>query len=178
MAEANSRLFFALWPEDVVRTRCDWYASSILGKRRRRVPAANLHITLGFAGSVSGEVSRCLQAEADAIEAAPFQLVIDHLGYWQRQRVLWIGPTHTPNALWALVTAVRDGFDACGLRQDRRAFQAHMTLARKFSTALPVTEAPAIEWPVSSFSLVQSVNTENGVSYRVLRRWPLGDCHT
>jgi 2'-5' RNA ligase len=48
-----------------------------------------------------------------------------------------------------------------------------MTLARKFSAVLPVMEAPAIDWPVSSFSLVQSVNAENGVSYRVLRSWAL-----
>ena len=173
MAEANRRLFFALWPNAAVRTRCDWYAGSILGKRVRRVPVEKLHITLGFAGAVNGEVSRCLEAQADLIQVAPFRLVIDHLGYWQRQRLLWMGPTHTPDSLWGLVTALREAFDACGLQQDRRAFQAHMTLARKFSTPLPVTEAPEIEWPVSDFCLVQSVNTDNGVSYRVLRHWPL-----
>ncbi len=173
MAEPTRRLFFALWPDKMVRTRCDWYVSGILGKRVRRVPADNLHLTLAFAGSVTDTVSRCLEAHADRVAIEPFRLQIDHLGYWHRQRLLWMGPTHMPDGLWALVTAIRDAFDDCGLERERRAFQAHMTLARKFSAALPAAEAPAIDWDVDSFCLVQSVNSENGVSYRVLRRWAL-----
>ena len=173
MAETTRRLFFALWPDNAVRIRCDWYASGLLGKRIRRVPADNIHLTLGFAGSVTNETCRCLEAQAETVAVETFHLQIDHLGYWQRQRVLWMGPTHMPDELWALVTAVRDAFDACGVAVDRRAFQAHITLARKFSAALPAGEAPAIDWPVSSFCLVQSVNSEIGVSYRVLRRWTL-----
>jgi 2'-5' RNA ligase len=173
MAEHTRRLFFALWPDTVVRTRCDWYVSSILGKRVRRIPADKLHLTLAFAGSVNDEVSRCLEAHADRVVVAPFHLQIDHLGYWHRKRLLWMGPTHMPEGLWVLVTAIREAFDACGLEQERRPFQAHMTLARKFSAALPPAEAPAIDWDVGSFCLVQSVNSENGVSYRVLRSWAL-----
>ena len=153
--------------------RCDWYTGSLLGKRRKRVPAANLHLTLGFAGSVGGETSRCLEAQADGIQVAPFELTMDHLGYWHRPRLLWMGPRHLPDGLWALVTAVLEVFNACGVQQDRRAYQAHMTLVRKFSQALPAAEAPAIEWSVSTFSLVQSVNADNGVSYRVIRSWAL-----
>ena len=173
MAELTRRLFFALWPDNQVRTRCDWYVSSILGKRIRRIPADNLHLTLAFAGSVNDGVSRCLEAQADAMQLTPFKLSIDHLGYWHRQRLLWMGPTHMPDGLWKLVTALRDAFDSCGLPQERRAFQAHMTLARKFTAALPAAEAPAIDWDVGSFCLVQSVNTDKGVSYRVLRCWTL-----
>lgn len=173
MAEPTRRLFFALWPDSTVRTRCDWYVSSILGKRVRRIPADKLHITLAFVGSVNAETCACLEAQADALQLAPFQLHIDNLGYWHRKRLLWMGPTHMPDGLWALVTAIREAFDACGLEQERRPFQAHMTLARKFSASLPPAEAPAINWKVGSFSLVESVNSENGVSYRVLRHWAL-----
>ena len=60
-----------------------------------------------------------------------------------------------------------------GLPVERRPYQAHMTLARKFSASLPPAEAPAIDWDVGSFCLVQSVNSDNGVSYRVLRSWTL-----
>ena len=172
MGDATRRLFFALWPEDPVRTLCDWYASGLLGKRIKRVPAANFHITLGFAGSVSNAVSRCLELQADAIKVAPFQLTIDQLGYWQRQRVLWMGPRHTPDELWALSSAVSDALVQCGVQPERPAWQAHMTLARKLSQP-PPAESPAIEWSVSHFCLLQSVNTESGVSYRVLRNWTL-----
>ncbi|MGB5260555.1 MAG: RNA 2',3'-cyclic phosphodiesterase [Gammaproteobacteria bacterium] len=173
MAERTRRLFFALWPDSAVRTRCDWYSSGLLGKRVRRVPADNLHLTLAFVGSVNDAVSRCLEAHADRIAIDPFRLQIDHLGYWHRPRLLWMGPTHTPDGLWALVTAIRDAFEDCGLQRERRAFQAHMTLARKFSAPLPMAQAPAIDWEVGSFCLVQSINAENGVSYRVLRCWTL-----
>lgn len=173
MGDATRRLFFALWPDRTVRTQCDWYASALLGKRVRRVSAANLHLTLGFAGSVDRDTGHCLEARADELQLPPFSLTIDHLGYWPKPRILWIGPRNTPAELWQLAGAIRDLFSACGVQQDKRAFRAHMTLARKFSGALPAGDAPAIGWPVSEFCLLQSVSTDHGVSYRVLRSWAL-----
>ncbi len=173
MGDSSRRLFFALWPDRAVRTQCDWYASALLGKRIRRVPADNLHLTLGFAGSTDRATSQCLEAHADTLQLPSFSLTIDHLGYWQKPRILWMGPRNTPTELWQLAGAIRDLFAACGVPQERRPFQAHMTLARKFSDALPAADAPAIEWPVSDFCLLQSVPSESGVSYRVLRSWAL-----
>ena len=49
----RQRLFFALWPDDAVRARLDQAGEELLGKRVKRVPAANLHLTLAFAGAVT-----------------------------------------------------------------------------------------------------------------------------
>jgi 2'-5' RNA ligase len=173
MPETTRRLFFALWPDDTVRAGLDAAGKALAGKRIKRVPAGNLHITLAFAGPVKADVAACLEQAAAAIRLAPFELTLDHAGYWPRPRILWLGPTHVPPGLWALAGALRNTLAGCGIEPEARGFQAHVTLARKFSQRAPVPECPAVTWPVSRFCLVQSVSEESGVSYRPLRCWPL-----
>ncbi len=173
MPERKRRLFFALWPDETVRKALDHGARELTGKRVRRVPADRLHITLAFAGPVSAGVQDCLERRAAAIRLAPFRLVIDHAGYYPRPRVLWIGPADMPPGLWSLAGALRSALVECGMPPEKRAFQAHVTVARKYSQGVPEQTFEAIDWPVSEFRLVESVGTENGVIYQPLRAWPL-----
>jgi len=173
MPEPTRRLFFALWPDDPVRAALDAAGKALAGKRVRRVPADNLHVTLAFAGPVTAAVSECLEQSAAAIRLAPFELTIDHAGYWPRPRLLWLGPSHVPPGLWALAGALRNTLAGCGIAPEARGFQAHVTIARKVAQAEPGAEIPAVCWPVSRFCLVQSVSDENGAVYRPLRCWPL-----
>ncbi len=173
MPEPKRRLFFALWPDDGVRTALDVAGKGLTGKRVRRVPAANLHLTLAFAGPVTAEIAACLERTAATIRSAPFELRIDHAGYWPRPRILWIGPTHVPPALWDLAGSLRNTLAGCGIEPETRGFQAHITLARKLARGVDDPEIPAVTWPVSNFCLVESASTENGSVYRPLRCWPL-----
>ncbi len=173
MREPKRRLFFALWPDDAVRAALDSAGKALTGKRVRRVPATNLHLTLAFAGSVTATVAACLERSATAIRLAPFELSIDHAGYWPRPRILWLGPTHIPPGLWALAGALRNTLAGCGVEPEARGFLAHITLARKYSAPAPDPEIPGVTWPVSHFCLVESVSAESGSIYRPLRCWPL-----
>lgn len=173
MPEPARRLFFALWPDDAVRAALDAAGRALTGKRVKRVPADNLHITLAFAGPVTADVAACLERSAAGIRVAPFELRIDHAGYWPRPRILWIGPTRVPQPLWALAGALRNTLAGCGIEPEARGFQAHITLARRFARAAPVQEFPAVTWPVSRFCLVESASSENGSVYRPLHCWPL-----
>lgn len=173
MGEPKRRLFFALWPDDAVRTALDGAGRALTGKRVRRVPAANLHITLAFAGPVTAQTADCLEQRAADIRVAPFVLDIDHAGYWPRPRILWIGPTTVPRPLWDLAGALRNTLAGCGLVPEARGFQAHITIARKVARAVEDPEFPAVAWPVSRFCLVESAPSENGSIYRPLRCWPL-----
>ncbi|MEZ5542715.1 MAG: RNA 2',3'-cyclic phosphodiesterase [Pseudomonadota bacterium] len=173
MPEARRRLFFALWPDAAVRAALAAAGQALAGKRIKRVPADNLHLTLAFAGPVTAEVAACLARNAGAVRAAPFELCIDHAGYWPRPRILWLGPAHMPPPLWELAGALRVCLAGCGLVPEARAFQAHITVARRCSQPAAVPDFPVVNWPVSDFCLVESVPAENGSSYRPLACWPL-----
>ena len=173
-AEHRQRLFFALWPGEPVREALDAAGKSVLGKRIKRVPASNLHITLAFAGSVSDEVAACLVEGAAGLRLPPFQLEIDHCDHWPRPRIAWIGPTQTPPELLALVGALRAVFESCGLQAETRAYQPHVTLARKISK-LPKDARlhTPVCWSIRSFSLVESVTDPLGVRYQPRVHWRL-----
>ena len=171
--EPRQRLFFALWPDAAVRAGLAESSRALLGKRVRRVPEANLHITLAFAGSVTAAVRDCLVAGADQIRAEPFDLQIDTVGYWPRPRIIWAGPAQCPPAAWDLVRSLRELFLACELQPEARAWQAHITLARKAGQGLATRDMGPVNWSIRDFCLVESVTEESGASYRILRRWPL-----
>lgn len=173
MAEQKRRLFFALWPDAAVRESLDRSGLQLTGKRIRRIVPDKLHLTLAYAGPVNAAVQDCLESRAGAVRVAPFTLTIDHAGYYPRPRVLWIGPADMPAGLWTLAGALRSDLVACGLPPEHRAFQAHITVARKYREGVPGRSFEAFDWPVSEFCLVESVGTENGVRYEPLRFWPL-----
>jgi 2'-5' RNA ligase len=174
--EHRQRLFFALWPDEPVRKALDAAGRSVLGKRIKRIPATNLHITLAFAGSVNDEVAACLADGAASLELAAFQLEIDRCDHWPRPRIAWIGPTHVPPGLMTLVGALRNVFEGCGLQAETRAYQPHVTLARKIGK-LPKNAQlhDPVSWSISSFSLVESVTDQSGVRYQPRAHWRLED---
>jgi 2'-5' RNA ligase len=171
--EATQRLFFALWPDAAVRAALDTSGQSLLGKRVKRIAAANLHMTLAFAGSVTASVRHCLEAAAGNLEAAPFDLMLDQCGYWPGPRIAWMGPAHAPPALWSLVGGLHAAFEACGLPVETRPYLPHVTLARKISRLTHDTPITPVPWSIRSFSLIESVTDPRGVRYQRLVSWAL-----
>ena len=172
-SESAQRLFFALWPDDPVRSMLDQAGKELLGKRIKRVPPANLHITLAFAGSVMTPVRHCLETAADTIRARAFALTINHVGHWPGPRITWIGPRQVPAGLWSLVEVLRNTFDECGLQRETRAYLPHVTLARKTSKPCTATHIDPVPWSIRHFSLVESVTDPQGARYQVLKTWSL-----
>jgi 2'-5' RNA ligase len=175
--EPRQRLFFALWPDDGVRADLAQTATDLLGKRIKRVPAANLHITLAFAGTVTVPVRDCLEAAAGNIRCPAFELCIDHVGHWPKPRIFWIGPTHTPPALWSLAGQLHTALEDCGLQAETRAYQPHITLARKISTANASRQGAGqiapVRWTIRRFCLLESVTGPRAASYHMLASWTL-----
>lgn len=201
VAHAPLRLFFALWPDEAVR-------AAVLAVRREAwvqalphgVPAANLHLTLAFLGSLGAGQRACVEATVDRwmsgrgavpgdrLAPTGFTLRLDQMGYWPRPQVLWLGPRETPPALSALVRGLRGILIPCGYRGDASPFRAHVTLARKVAppagadadvgtgvgAGSGLTGAPApVLWPVRDFVLLASHRVPSGVRYAVVARWPL-----
>ncbi len=165
------RVFFALWPDEAVRT-------ALVRATRRAVrraggkptPAEKLHVTVAFLGSVEPDaLARVL--EVPPIAVGPFPLVLDTLGSSGRTRILWLTCRHVPPALAALETTLWERLEAEGFERERRLFRPHVTLARG-ARALADPVEP-VEWPVTELALVESLPDRNGTRYEVLERWAL-----
>lgn len=174
VGDGCQRLFFALWPEPGLQERLHRLGGAAVRKGDgRRVAAEKLHLTLCFLGGVDGGTRRCLEGQAGTVQAPPFTLVLDRLGYFPRPRVVWLGASAVPEPLPSLVQQLRDGQRRCGLEPERRPFQAHLTLARKARRGPAVNEMEPLVWPVERFALVASRTLPEGAQYEVLREWPL-----
>ena len=171
ITEAPRRLFLALWPEEAERQQMADLAASVAG--RRRVRDDNLHLTLVFLGATDAAQRAAYEAALADLPTLELELILDRYGYWPQPRILWLGSSHTPPELYERVADLHCRLRGCGFTPERRAFQAHITLARKFPGPAPVQPPAApVCWPIRDIALVESLREDGGVRYEVVRRWP------
>ena len=169
------RLFFALRPPGALRRRLAGLAGELrLPSRARRVPEANLHLTLAFLGALDPARGALAEAAACGVRERGFVLELDRFGHWPRPRVLWTAPTRPPEALADLAGALHTALAARGFPLDARGFTPHLTLARDVTTMCGPRDHPPLCWPVDAFHLVESATRPEGARYRLLRTFPLG----
>lgn len=169
------RLFFALWPPASVRSELASIAATIACGSARRVPDANLHVTLLFLGNVEQSAIVRLCAAAAAVSGDRFALRIDNCGWWRRSGIGWLAPSAESPALSDLVEELRRRVAWLGVAVETRPYRPHVTICRRLSRP---PQAPrgdfGIRWPVAEFSLMESTQGPNGVYYERLHSWPLG----
>jgi 2'-5' RNA ligase len=168
------RLFFALWPDTALRQRLSEAVSTIpVTGVARRVPDANLHMTLHFIGNVYFDEMDCMQRQARRVDAGAFQLEIDCQGYFGKPQVGWLGCRVIPDALIELHLQLGMRLRECGYHPETRPYQPHVTVARKLVSISTQTSFEPIVWPVREFALVEVQPVENGVQYRVVETYPM-----
>ena len=167
------RLFFALWPNQEIKTQIDYVARQFKNEKIKLVKKANLHITLEFLGEVSKEDQEVLIDKINQLQHESFDIELTRIGWWRKPQILWIGTTHIPKELLTLVKSIKKCVKKQGLRIDKREYKPHVTIARKVKQVVIPNEALHIPWQVNSFVLVVSNTNENGVEYEVLQEWPL-----
>jgi len=179
---ATARVFFALWPSHAVAVALAGMASDATARYGGRATRLDtIHLTLAFIGDVPEASLPLLRAIADTIEAPPFALSIDRLGFWSHNHLLWAGCGDIPAGLAALVGELQQRLGAAGFRVDRaeRRFTAHITLVRKISATRapgsnnPLPKINPLPWPCSHWVLVRSHLTKAGSSYQVIAEFPL-----
>lgn len=148
-------------------------ARSLPLQRERLTHPEDLHITLAFLGMVEAERLPCVLAAAERVRGEPFSLQLDHLDYWPRSKVAWLGPEETPPALTQLVNSLWKRLEKCGFQREPRAYQPHATLARKGGDIERGKVEPALLWEVGDFVLMESLSVREPPRYKVLRRWSL-----
>jgi len=167
------RLFFALWPKDILRQHFVKIRQSYLENAKAKpVNPNNLHITLAFLGNISESQRTCFEESANSLQFKPFQIQLDQLGYWRRPQILWLGNSTHCEPLQQLVKSLNEKLVICGFKPETRPYKAHVTLVRKYHSRQfqPATISPII-WTVEDIHLVESVNSPTGVQYKILRTW-------
>lgn len=190
--EPARRLFFALWPDEVLRNafaHATHKAARACGGRP--VPAHNLHATLLFLGSVAesrvAEVRAigaraasevAMTAERLAEELSAPRLNFDRIEFWKKAHVLVAATSATSGAghslAGELVGILQRESLAAGFAPDLKPFRAHVTVARKVSRASQDLHMHAVQWPVTGFALVESATLAEGPRYDAIDSWTLG----
>jgi len=176
MKEENThRVFFALWPDDAIRKQITeaFEQSSINKKQGRIVRPDNLHITLHFIGNVNQQKLDCLHNVAQTVKADSFNLELNHYGYFQKPKVLWMGLKQNPKALEALHKDLGESLAACDYQIESRPYAPHITLMRKLAKPEKLENIKPIIWQANEFVLVESISVEGGVHYKVRERYSL-----
>jgi 2'-5' RNA ligase len=132
----------------------------------------DLHMTLHFLGAVDESRVDDLRVLGGAAAATSFSLLLDHVGYWRRPKVLWAAPTAAPDALRDLRHRLGTGLEAAGMPVETREYRPHVTLARRvLVNPDPVAMTP-IPWAVRHLALVES-RPGSAPHYRIVAGWQL-----
>jgi 2'-5' RNA ligase len=126
----------------------------------------NLHLTLAFIGELDvADGSRVAQSIGD-LAIAPFDWMIDTVGWFPRAHVAWAGGAlNAP--LDSAAASVRTTLDAIGIAYDRKPFVAHVTLfrdVRAFACSGPLEQPLA--WRTEHVALYAAARDESGSVYQ------------
>jgi len=170
----RARLFFALCPDASVRAALAALARDAQAEcGGRAIPPENIHLTLFFVGAVERARIAALENAAGSLTTAGFELVLDRLGHWPHNRIVWAGATHCPAALATLAADLRSALARMGITGEERPYVPHLTLVRNAERRPSTRRIAACHWVVGSLALVESVPLGGGVRYNVQREWPL-----
>ena len=146
----------------------------------RWVPAANLHLTLRFLGSLERPRLERLREGLESVRQPAFELALDGRGSFGPRvapRVVWLGVSAGRESCASLAEAVEAACAAVGLESEARPFRAHVTLARARSAPSRLPELPApprLEpWTVGDFVLYESRLGAPAATYLELERFGL-----
>jgi 2'-5' RNA ligase len=131
------RLFVAVVLGEAIERR----ATEALGRLKPLAPKARwvrpegMHLTLAFLGEVDPELLPALREALTGVARrhAPFVLTVEgggSFGAASHPRVLWADVKGQTEALGALQADVAATLEPLGFERERRAYTAHLTLAR------------------------------------------------
>ncbi len=139
----------------------------------RNIPPSNFHITLHFIGSVTDDVKDCLHQSAQSVIFKPFDISLNHFGFFSKAKIFWMAAQVLPLELKRLHQNLGEALSACDFQIDPRPYSPHVSLLRKARETTINYSDFSIDWHVDEFVLVESVSTTGGVDYKVIEKYPL-----
>lgn len=164
------RLFFALWPDDIIRNQCVKISHAIRLESARSVEPANLHATLLFLGNIDSDKELTFRQEAAAIPVPKITIQFDQLSFWQKPGILCLTAAKFSPELVMLVDNLSTIARKLDHPIDARPFKPHVTLVKKVKKLITLEFEPII-WHSEAFCLVESCSLTNGVEYRIIEQW-------
>lgn len=176
------RLFVGIDPPRPIKDLLLAAMGGISGARWQRED--QLHLTLRFIGEVDRHTAADVAAALSGVHHPEVTMALtgaDVFGKQGRPDTLWVGVTPEEP-----VKALHNKVDQClarvGLEPEKRQYKPHITIARLgarigslkgfLENAGGVTSPP---FTVADFCLYESRLTQEGASYTILERYPLGD---
>jgi 2'-5' RNA ligase len=106
------------------------------------------------------------------------RLTFDRVEFWKKPHVLVTTTSVAAGAGHSIASALvgvlqRETLSA-GFAPDLKPFRAHVTVARKVTSVDQTLEMPAVQWPVTGLTLVESVTLAEGPRYDAIDSWALG----
>lgn len=178
------RLFYALWPGEHRRQALAQAAAEAVERvAGQPVPPGNLHVTLAFLGMVPGTtLARLIEVGGQGGPWPSVPLEFRRIEFWARPKVLVALPETVPPAGSIVVDRLWRTIEPLGFSREQRPWQPHLTLARRVRRPPPdnLALAPLADdstEPPWRLALVESSSHPDGVRYKPVADWPLGDCH-
>lgn len=166
------RLFFALWPDQMLRNRCATLQRSLPKLEScRPVDPGNFHVTLVFLGGIEPELESALVHAAGGIEFESVEIVFDRISFWRKPGIVCLTSSDPDLKATALADHLSSIAASFGHPVDERPFKPHVTLVKKVRQDVRAEIEPIV-WRADAFCLVESCSVTGGVEYRVIRRWP------
>jgi 2'-5' RNA ligase len=173
------RAFFGLPVPEAHRTALAQYlvACAAAAPEFRWTPAANLHLTVRFIGSVERSIVDGIAGRLGELTLAGFELELGDVRTFKRGRlvrVVWLQVRPGGEAAASLAAQVEAECVRAGLQPEARPFQPHLTLARarpREGAALPPLPAPPNlpRWTAEELVLYRSHLGRTGSVYEALR---------
>ena len=153
---------------------------------KRLVHKQDYHITLVFLGGIGESMLKELQKELNKVVTihAAFTLTIDELGIFgpqNRPRIFWAG-VKKEEKLFELQKAIFQTCTDLGIEVDKRSYNPHITLARKYSGDDPYVSdqlnasfqsyMESETWQVSNI-VIYRTNLDKVPKYEVVASFPL-----
>lgn len=170
----NTRLYFALWPDDGIRLQLSRYRLQLAREGNgRAVYPLTLHLTLAFLGDVDTKLIPAIEEIGDRINAAPFNYAVNMAGCFPKARVAWLGAKEAPWHLFELQKQLQSLLATAQFGHDTRTFRPHITVVRDVETPFADRPIPPVSWPIDHFRLVAARSGPGGPAYEVLHDWRL-----
>jgi RNA 2',3'-cyclic 3'-phosphodiesterase len=173
------RAFFGLPVPEAQRKQLGAYLAACLAAAPefRWTPAANLHLTVRFIGTVDRSVVERIAERLEDLGLPGFELQLGEVGTFKRgrrARVVWLQVVTGSEKAGELAARVEAECVRAGLEPEARPFQPHLTLARaraRDGSVLPeLPSAPDLPpWRAGELVLYSSRLGRAGSVYEPLR---------
>ena len=148
-----------------------WRARA-LGHSRADVKPHNFHVTTAFLGHVDTTRIEMLCEGLAKVAWTGFSATFDHVGFWGKPQIHFLGCSHVPETLAHLASASQTCARHAGIALKKTDYHPHITLQRKIKHPVTALFEPHFTFHFDALHLFESRSTSTGVEYVIRASFP------